>query len=194
MASEWRQTRLAQLGRIVTGRTPPSRNPEFFGGRIPFVTPTDFDGRRQIESTGRYLSSLGADALSNVRIPSGAVMVSCIGSDMGRSAMAAKDCVTNQQINSIVVDPPEDLLFVYYNLVSRREEIRAAASGSAQPILNKSAFGRFTIVLPRPDEQRAISDVLGALDDKIEQNRQTIRQLEHLARAIFRRGSWTLSR
>ena len=44
MASEWRQTTLAQLGRIVTGRTPPSKNPEFFGGSMPFVTPTDFDG------------------------------------------------------------------------------------------------------------------------------------------------------
>ena len=30
-----------------------------------------------------------------------------------------------------------------------------------------------TIVLPPPDEQRAIAGVLGALDDKIEQNRQT---------------------
>ena len=113
-------------------------------------------------------------------------MVSCIGSDMGRSAMAAKDCVTNQQINSIVVDPSEDSLFVYYNLVSRREEIRAAASGSAQPILNKSAFGRLTIVLPRPDEQRAIAGVLGALDDKIEQNLQTADALERLTRATFR--------
>ena len=186
MANEWRQTTLAQLGRTVTGRTPPSKNPEFFGGSMPFVTPTDFDGRRQIESTGRYLSSRGADALSSVRIPSGAVMVSCIGSDMGRSAMAARDCVTNQQINSIVVDQPESSLFVYYNLVSRKEEIRASAGGSAQPILNKSAFGRLSIVLPLPDEQRAISDVLGALDDKIERNQQTADMLERLARAIFR--------
>jgi type I restriction enzyme, S subunit len=35
-------------------------------------------------------------------------------------------------------------------------------------------------------EQRAIADVLGALDDKIEQNRRTARALERLARAIFR--------
>ena len=36
------------------------------------------------------------------------------------------------------------------------------------------------------DEQRAIAGVLGALDDKIEQNRRTARALERLARAIFR--------
>ncbi len=40
--------------------------------------------------------------------------------------------------------------------------------------------------LPPEDEQRAIASVLGALDDKIEQNRRTARALERLARAIFR--------
>ena len=42
------------------------------------------------------------------------------------------------------------------------------------------------IPLPPTDEQNAIADVLGALDDKIEQNRRTSRALEELARAIFR--------
>ena len=41
-------------------------------------------------------------------------------------------------------------------------------------------------MLPQLDEQRAIAGVLGALDDKIEQNRRTARALERLARAIFR--------
>jgi type I restriction enzyme, S subunit len=39
--------------------------------------------------------------------------------------------------------------------------------------------------VPPVDDQRAIADVLGALDDKIEQNRRTARALERLARAIF---------
>ena len=43
------------------------------------------------------------------------------------------------------------------------------------------------IPLPPLPEQRAIADVLGALDDKIEQNRQTAQaKLERLAQAIFR--------
>ena len=42
------------------------------------------------------------------------------------------------------------------------------------------------VALPDITEQRAIADVLGALDDKIEQNRRTARTLERLARAIFR--------
>ena len=42
------------------------------------------------------------------------------------------------------------------------------------------------ITLPPTSIQRAIAGVLGALDDKIEQNRRTARALERLAQAIFR--------
>src|SRR3990167_8697908 len=105
MAGEWPETTLDQLGRIVTGKTPPSARSDYFGGDIPFVTPTDFDGRRTIDTTGRYLTEKGADSVASSRIPARAVMVSCIGSDMGKAAVAGRDCVTNQQINSIVVAP-----------------------------------------------------------------------------------------
>ena len=43
-----------------------------------------------------------------------------------------------------------------------------------------------TITLPPASIQRVIAGVLGALDDKIEQNRRTARALERIARAIFR--------
>ena len=185
---EWRVTTLDQLGCIVTGKTPHSRHPEYFGGEIPFVTPTDFDGRRRIESTGRCLTEQGAIAVHGARIPSEAIMVSCIGSDMGKAAIATNACVTNQQINSIIVESDDSPLFVYYNLSTRKEEIRVAAGGSAQPILNKSAFGQLYILLPPLPEQRAIAHVLGTLDDKIELNRRMNETLEAMARALFK--SW----
>ena len=186
MAGEWREKTIDQLGRIITGKTPDSTESKYFGGDIPFVTPTDFDGRRVIASTGRYLTTHGAEAVRGARVPPRAVMVSCIGSDMGKAAVADRECVTNQQINSIVIESDDDPLFVYYNLSIRKEEIRAAAGGSAQPILNKSAFGRLDIGLPPPEEQRAIAHILGALDDKIELNRRMSETLDAMARALFK--------
>ena len=182
MEGEWRETTLNQLGRIVTGKTPQSRHPEYFGSEIPFVTPTDLDGRRRIETTERCLTEKGAVAVRGARIPRETVMVSCIGSDMGKSAIAGKACVTNQQINSVVVESPNCPLFVYYNFSMRKEEIRAAAGGSAQPILNKSAFGQLNILLPTPRKQRAIAHILGTLDDRMNET------LEAMARALFK--SW----
>ena len=79
-------------------------------------------------------------------------------------------------------------MFIYYNLSNRKYEIQASASGSAQPILNKSAFGQLSILLPPLPEQCAIAHILGTLDDKIELNRRMNETLEEMARALFK--SW----
>ena len=46
MSSDWETCKLGDLGRIVTGKTPKTSESINFGGQIPFVTPTDMDGRR----------------------------------------------------------------------------------------------------------------------------------------------------
>ena len=184
--TEWVEKTIGEIGHVVTGKTPPTSKPENYGGGIPFVTPTDMDGRRYVGVAGRTLTEVGLSTVWKAQIPKEAVLVSCIGSDMGKAAMAASTCVTNQQINSIVVGPECDPKFVYYNLSARKEEIQLAASGSAQPILNKSAFSRLRLILPPFETQREIASVLSCLDDKIELNRQMNETLEAMARAIFK--------
>ena len=82
-----------------------------------------------------------------------------------------------------------DLLYLYYNLSARRDEIfRLGSGGSRTPILNKSAFSQLEVSLPPLHEQRRVSHILGTLDDKIELNRRMNRTLEAISRAIFK--SW----
>src|ERR1035438_64125 len=182
----WVRKTLADLGRIVTGKTPSTSIPEYFGGEIPFVTPSDMDDRKFIATTERNLTVLGAEAVKGSRIPAGAIMVSCIGSDMGKVAVATRDCVTNQQINSLVVSGDVSANYVFHDLSARKHELRSlAASGSAQPILNKGDFSRLGITLPPLLEQQSIARVLDALDDKIHLNRRTNRTLEAIAHALF---------
>jgi type I restriction enzyme S subunit len=107
---------------------------------------------------------------------------------MGKAAIAAEDCATNQQINALIVESTDDPMYVYYDLSRSKEEIRRVASGSAQPYLNKTAFGKLEIALPPPCKQRAIAAILGALDDKIELNRRMNETLEAIAQAVFK--SW----
>ena len=180
--------RLSDLGRIVTGKTPPTVHKEFYGGDIPFVTPSDMDGRRIIDKTERYLTDKGMHIVKSSSIPRGSLMISCIGSEMGKVAIAGYDCITNQQINSIIIDSEDDPLFLYYRLSIMQEDIRFIASGSAVPILKKSAFGDIQIEFPSLPDQRAIAHILGSLDDKIELNRRMNETLEQMAQAIFK--SW----
>lgn len=189
MTSKWEDLALGDLGQVVTGKTPLTAVEGNFGGQIPFVTPSDMDGRKTISTTARYLTEIGALSVKGSRIPAGSVMVSCIGSDMGKAVIAGRDCVTNQQINSIIVDDRFSSEFVYYSLSTRKDEIRhLAAGGSAQPILNKSEFSKLRITLPPLSEQKAIASVLGALDDKIELNWRMNATLEAIAQALFK--SW----
>ena len=187
--SGWSIATLGDLGRIVTGKTPSTKVAGHFGGDVPFITPSDMDGRRVIATTERHLTEQGAASVAGARIPAGTVMISCIGSDMGKASIAGCDAVTNQQINSIVVREGISNLYVYYNLSTRKAELQHLASGgSAQPILNKGHFSQLEIELPSIKEQQAIACILGALDDKIELNRRMNRTLEGLTRAIFK--SW----
>ena len=186
--SDWQNVTLAELGPITTGKTPPSGKDGYFGGHIPFVTPSDMNGQRYIDLTGRSLTDNGLRTVSRRTLPSGSILVSCIGSDMGKVHIAQHDCYTNQQINTIEVNSKNaNSLFVYYNLSGRKQELQRLASGSsAQPILNKSSFSRIAIALPPVGDQDAIANVLGSLDDKIELNRRMNETLEAMAQAIFR--------
>lgn len=183
---DWKAITLSQLGRIITGKTPPTSDVRNWGGAIPFVTPTDMDGRRSIDSTLRCLTASGVASVSSSQLQKRAVAVSCIGSDMGKAAIVAAGSVTNQQINSIIVDGDHNFLYVYYNLSGRKSEIKNLAGGAAQPILNKTDFGRLPFLLPPRNQQNSIAAVLDALDEKIALNRRINFTLDTTARAIFR--------
>lgn len=60
--------------------------------------------------------------------------------------------------------------------------------GTSNPTLSRDTFGAQALPLPPLDHQRAISYILGTLDDKIELNRRMNETLEATARALFK--SW----
>jgi type I restriction enzyme S subunit len=180
---------IGEIGKVVTGKTPSTAVDHYYGGEYPFYTPSDMDGRKRLESTKRSLSTEGIDSIRGSIIEAGSVMVSCIGSDMGKVAIAAQKGATNQQINTILVSQGFDPEYIYYELSTRKDELQMLATGgSAQPILNKGHFCQIEICVPPLPEQKAIAHILCTLDDKIELNRKTNETLEAMAKALFK--SW----
>jgi len=189
--SEWREVRIGDIGDVVTGKTPSSKNPEYFGDEIPFVTPTDYKNyHKNIYSSERYLSQAGKEVLGNKLLPINSVIVTCIGSDMGKVAINKVECITNQQINSIILKRDlADSDFIYYTLISMQEYLKMLArGGTTMPIVNKSTFEEIKLLLPPFPEQKAIAATLSVLDDMIELNNQINKTLEEMAQAIFK--SW----
>ena len=187
MMAKLRTVRIGELGRVVTGKTPPSARPELFGDDFPFLTPTDIDGQRRFIEPARFISAEGRNYQSRLLIPEKSVCVVCIGATIGKVCMTSRPSFTNQQINSVVVNEAEhDSHFVYHLLTTLRDELKANAGGAATPIINKTAFSEIKVSVPSLPTQRRIADILSAYDELIENNQQRIRILEDMARSLYR--------
>ena len=90
--------------------------------------------------------------------------------------------------NAIVALPRvgNDIRYLFYLLGSL--ELQRTAIGSAQPLMTQGGLKVVRTKAPPLAEQKAIAAVLGALDDKIELNRQMNATLEAMSRALFQ--SW----
>ena len=168
----WNRVKVGELGRIVTGKTPKTAEKDNYGGSIMFVTPSDNMDAKYIYSTGKTITEKGRDSVRGAIIPAGTICVSCIGSDLGKVVITTEECVTNQQINSIIVDTANyDIDFVYYSMLILGKELNFhSKTSTAVPIVNKSSFSSYEIGCPDIDEQRRIAGILTAIDSKIEEN------------------------
>lgn len=185
--SEWKEVSLSELGKTITGKTPLSQYPEDFGDEVPFITPSDSFEKKYISRSERYLSRLGSDRLKDKIISSDSIMVTCIGSAMGKVAKNSLPSVTNQQINSIIVNENFDSDYIYYLFKNNYAVFRNAASGStAIPILNKTDFDnlRFKVELDL-NQQRKMVSILSKIDAKIEINNQINQELEAMAKTLY---------
>ncbi len=179
--------KIADLGKIVTGKTPSTKSKENFGGNIPFITPVDMTYNRNIFFTERYVSSKGAESVKGCILPPKTVCVSCIGSDMGKSVITTKTSVTNQQINAVIVNEEYNYMYVYYLMRTLESTIKSLGkNGTAVPILSKSKFSDIEIQVHGFKSQCRIAKILSAYDDLIENNQKQIKLLEEAAQRLYK--------
>ncbi len=182
----WKTIRIADFGSVITGKTPSSNNLEHFGDDYPFITPTDM-GTGRIVHTDRGISQEGYLKLRRQILPRWSVCFVCIGATIGKICLTTKKSLTNQQINSVVVDTTRhNPFFVYYLLSTYAEAVKSIAGGAATPIVNKTSFENIEVVVPPLPTQHKIAAILSAYDDLIENNMRRIKILEEMAQNLYR--------
>ncbi len=179
----WKTGHVADFGKLVTGSTPSTANDAFFGGNVPFVTPGDLGGAAVVTRSERTLTIAGADQCR--RLPTGSVMVVCIGSTIGKTGRAGVDLVTNQQINAVVPNSDTCGTFAFYEVSRIAKEFRRLAGTQAVPILSKSEFGDFPVNVPPLPEQRKIADILSTWDEALTQLDALIDAQERRKKALM---------
>ncbi|PIQ44672.1 MAG: restriction endonuclease subunit S, partial [Deltaproteobacteria bacterium CG12_big_fil_rev_8_21_14_0_65_43_10] len=99
---KWPEVQFAKVAEIVTGNTPPKKDPDNYGPGVPWAKPPDLDAWEPVTKTAETLSPKG-QKLARL-LPEETVMVCCIGS-IGRVGIAGTTLATNQQINSLIFGP-----------------------------------------------------------------------------------------
>ena len=179
---KWNTGKISDYGEIVTGNTPSTNVPEYYGNEYPFVSPFDLGSKKIIIKSQKYLSGKGLSV--SRKVPPNSVLVVCIGSTIGKTGVAGRISATNQQINSIICKNNE-YNFVYYYVTFISDKIRKLAGTQAVPIINKGNFSMIRVAIPPIDEQKIIGDILSSIDEEIEQESNHKEQLESFKKGLM---------
>lgn len=180
---DWEVKRIGDFGKVITGNTPPTEDTDNYGDAYKFVSPADISNSKYIVATEKHLSEKGFSI--SRQMPKGTVLFTCIGSTIGKCAIANESLTSNQQINAIICDSKHSGEFLYYELSHRSNRIKQIAGEQAVPIINKSTFENYKILCPPFEEQKSIAKILSLWDTAIAKQTTLIEQLTLRKRGLM---------
>ncbi len=187
--TEWKECTIADLGMVVGGATPSTKDPENYdGGMIPWITPKDLSNYsdRYISRGERNITEKGLNGCSTQLMPRHSVLFTS-RAPIGYIAIADNEVCTNQGFKSVVPNEETDYLFLYYLLKFNKEKIEGLGSGTTFKEVSGSTMRGITVKVPKSlDVQRAIGRYLDSIDTKIEINRRINENLLEQAQALYR--------
>ena len=177
MPSSWVWTTLGEIAEIITGNTPSKDIKEYYSGNIPFFKPTDLEQGIHTKYSKDRLTPLGFE--QSRKLPANSVLVTCIGATIGKTGLTTVEGTCNQQINAIIPTFAILAKFLFYVCISdyMQHEIKANASATTLPILNKGNFSKIAITVPPLQEQSRIVKSIEhwlSLVDCIEGNKENL--------------------
>lgn len=178
----WATFRLGDVATVVTGGTPSTQVERYWGGGIPWCTPTDITSTRAryLRATERTLTEAGLRASSATLLPAGALLL-CTRATIGELKIADVPIATNQGFKSLVCVPGINSEFLYYKLLTMKRALVERGSGSTFLEVGKKDVEALEIDIPEEDEQTAVARVLADMDDEIaalERRRQKVALLK----------------
>ena len=180
---EWEKCVISDFGTVITGNTPPTKDINNYKDGIKlWASPVDLGKTKWIYDTQTKLSVIGFDKTR--KLPEGAILVTCIGSTIGKMGMATEEMSTNQQINSIITNSCNDNNFVYYAIESNFPKYLASIAVQAVPIISKSSFEKLPNRRTALKEQIKIGKFLSLIDKRIATQNKIIEDLKKLKSAI----------
>lgn len=191
--TEWIECILSDIGEIVGGATPSTKDDSNYDGDIAWLTPKDLSTftERYIKKGERSITEKGYKSCSTKILPANSVLFSS-RAPIGYVAIAANEMCTNQGFKSIIPNEKVDYMFLYYLLKYKKSAIEGMGSGTTFKEVSGNVMKNIEVRIPKEKSvQKKIAEILDKIDSKIENNNMINRNLLEQAIAVFKEKIWT---
>ena len=151
----WCWRTLGDIGTWQAGGTPSRMHKEYYGGNIPWLKTGDLnDGI--ITSIPEYITEEGLNNSSAKLNPKGSVLIAMYGATIGKIGILGMPATTNQACCACINYEGIIQKYLFYFLLSHKEEFIALGGGGAQPNISKDIIVKTLIPIPPIKEQERI--------------------------------------
>jgi len=185
----WDIEALNKIGKILGGNTPRRNNSKYWGGNIPWLTPSQLTGKtiNIIYDTDEYITDEGFKNSSVKLLPIGSVLLTSRAT-IGETVINKVPITTNQGFANIICD--DEYLLNYYLLYLLRymtPRLKALAGGSTFLEISRTSVRSLNIPVPPLEEQNKIAKILLSIDNKIQKEKENKEKLEKLKKGLMQK-------
>lgn len=159
---------MSDIGTWQSGATPSRGVKAYFGGSIPWLKTGDLNDD-YVKDIPERITDKALKETSVKLNPEGSVLIAMYGATIGKVGILTFPATTNQACCACSELCGVDNRFLFYFLISHKEEFIRQAGGGAQPNISKEIIVNTPIPVPPAEEQkRIVSEIemwLGVLKD-----------------------------
>ncbi|GEN67171.1 restriction endonuclease subunit S [Chryseobacterium rhizosphaerae] len=186
----WKWVTLNEVSITNSGGTPDRKNPSNFKGDIPWVKSGELNYNLIIH-TEEYIT-LEALEFSNAKIfEKGSLLIALYGNTVGRMAFLGTDAATNQAvacIKTFVINSK----YVYYYLMSAKDELLNKREGSAQPNISQKVLNDFPFPLSPIEEQDRIVEKIESILSELDKSNDDLLKSKELVDKLIKKTIFNL--
>ncbi|NWG04892.1 MAG: restriction endonuclease subunit S [Syntrophaceae bacterium] len=185
---EWEVYRINEIGKVVSGTTPSRMVPQYWGGTIPWITPTDMSKLTNDYISGGQdsITQSGLESCSANLLPIGSIVVTTRAT-LGLTAVTERELATNQGFKNIIPNDGWNSLFLCYKIHELSNEMIKRASGTTFLEISGTQFILLEITAPVPGskEQSMIANAISVHNQRIEKEEQYLAKLKLLKKGLM---------
>lgn len=164
----WCWTFLSNVADWGSGGTPSRKNPDYYGGYIPWIKTGELEDGYIFDSEEKITEDAVAHSSAKL-FPIDSVLIAMYGATIGKTAILGIPATTNQACACARCRDVLNNKYLFYYLRSQKDTFIAKGKGGAQPNISQDIIRNHMIPLPPLAEQKRIVEQIESLFSKLDE-------------------------